>query len=404
MSRISGKKILLGVTGSIAAYKSAYLASALVKSGADVHVVMTDHARELIAPSTFWSITSNPVVEKLFEKPSVYEISHVSLPETADIFLIVPATANIIAKIAHGIADDMLSTMALTARCPMLIAPAMNCNMYLNPVTQHNLSKLRDLRKIIVEPESGRLACGDEGVGRLVDPDIIYSMVEDLLSDAKRDFAGLRVLVTAGPTQEAIDPVRFLSNKSSGKMGYAVAEAASKRGAQVTLVSGPTNLSVPAGVKMINIVSVNEMWTEVLKEVQDADIFISAAAPADFVPAEIKKEKIKKTQSLTLDLAKSRDILAEVGKNKGSTFLVGFAAETQDLVKNAKIKLESKNLDLIVGNDVSEEGKVFGSDTNKVVLLSVGSEAIFLQEMPKIDVAHKILDYVKNKMEETIDG
>jgi phosphopantothenoylcysteine decarboxylase/phosphopantothenate--cysteine ligase len=356
---------------------------------------MTAHAKELVGPATFWSITSNPVIEDLFEKPAAYKITHVSLPETSDIFLIAPATANIIGKLANGIADDMLSTMALSATCPMVIAPAMNCNMYLNPAVVSNVEKLRQLGRIIVEPDSGRLACGDTGIGRLADPYGIITVLGDVLSEKRLDYSGIKVLVSAGPTQEAIDPVRYISNKSSGKMGYALAAEAAKRGAQVTLVSGPSELKAPAGVEL------DEMFQAVTTRASDADVFISAAAPADFAPVEIVKQKIKKTQRLTLELEKTRDILAAVGQNKGRTILVGFAAETQNLIDNAQSKLNSKNLDVIVGNDVSEGSDVFGSDTNQVVLISRDSETIRLTRMSKIEIADRILDYIKqNFMEE----
>lgn len=392
---LNGKKILLGVTGSIAAYKAAYIVSALVKRGADVHVVMTAHAKELVGPATFWSITSNPVIEDLFEKPAAYEITHVSLPETSDVFLIAPATANIIGKLANGIADDMLSTMALSATCPMVIAPAMNCNMYLNPVVVYNVEKLRQLGRIIVEPDSGRLACGDTGIGRLAEPDGIIAVLEDVLAEKRLDYSGIKILVSAGPTQEAIDPVRYISNRSSGKMGYALAAVAAKRGAQVTLISGPSELTAPIGVELVDVITCDEMFQAVTSRAVEADVFISAAAPADFAPVEILQQKIKKTQRLTLELEKTRDILAAVGQNKGRTILVGFAAETQNLIDNAQSKLTAKNLDVIVGNDVSEGSDVFGSDSNQVVLVSRDGETIHLPRMSKIEVADTILDYVK---------
>jgi phosphopantothenoylcysteine decarboxylase/phosphopantothenate--cysteine ligase len=356
---------------------------------------MTAHAKELMGPATFWSITSNPVIEDLFEKPAAYEITHVSLPETSDVFLIAPATANIIGKLANGIADDMLSTMALSATCPMVIAPAMNCNMYLNPVVVSNVEKLRQLGRIIVEPDSGRLACGDTGIGRLAEPDGIITVLEDVLAEKRLDYSGIRVLVSAGPTQEAIDPVRYISNRSSGKMGYALAAVAAKRGAQVTLVSGPSEQPVPVGVELVDVTTCDEMFQAVTARAAVADLFISAAAPADFAPAEILQQKIKKTQRLTLELEKTRDILAAVGQNKGRTILVGFAAETQNLIDNAQSKLISKNLDVIVGNDVSEGNDVFGSDTNQVVLISRDGETIRLPRISKTEVADRILDYIK---------
>lgn len=398
---LAGKKIILGVTGSIAAYKAAYLASALVQRGADVHVVMTDSARHLIGESTFWSLTGNPVLREMFTPPANYEITHVSLPESADLLLIAPATANIIGKLANGIADDMLSTMALVVRCPVIMAPAMNVNMYTNSFVVANMDRLKQHGYVFVDPQSGRLACGDEGLGRLADPEIILRSVEEALIGGPRDFSGINMLVTAGPTQEPIDPVRFISNRSSGKMGYAIAESASKRGAKVTLVSGPTELGAPNEVDVIKVTTVREMYNAVQENVKHANIFVSAAAPADFTPSQVKDQKIKKSVHWTLELDKAEDILASVGKNKGGTILVGFAAETENLEAHAEQKLKAKNLDLIVANDVSPGTDTFGSDTNQVVLLSRTGERVRWPRMSKREVANGILDYIKkNLMEE----
>lgn len=398
---LSGKRIILGVTGSVAAYKAAYLASALAQRGADVHVVMTQHATQMIGPATFWSLTKNPVILGLFDPPTQTEITHVSLPESADLLLIAPASANIIGKLANGIADDMLSTMSLVVRCPVIIAPAMNVNMYTNPVVVANMDRLRELGCNFVESATGMLACGEEGVGRLADPDDILRVVDDVLAGGSPDLIGVKVVVTAGPTQEPIDPVRFISNRSSGKMGYAIAERAAQRGADVVLISGPTNLKAPEGVKTINVNTVYEMHEAVGQSIDRAKVFISAAAPADFTPENFNPQKIKKTDHLTLNLSKSVDILAEVGRNKKDTILVGFAAETQDLIENAKAKLKSKNLDMIIANDVSAGSDVFGSDTNQVTLISKTGDSLCWPRMSKRDVANSILDYIKmNFLEE----
>jgi len=394
---LSGKKIILGVTGSVAAYKAAYIASALTKRGGDVHVVMTEHATRLVGPATFWSVTRNPVISEMFEPPTQAEITHVALPESADALVIAPATANIIGKLAYGIADDMLSTMALVVRCPVIIAPAMNVNMYTNPIVAANIEMLKGRGWVFVDAESGRLACGDEGIGRLAEPDRIVSVVDETLSGAG-DYAGVSVLVTAGPTIEPIDPVRFISNRSSGKMGYAVAERAARRGAAVTLVSGPTSLAHPSVAEFVAVETVAEMCEAVKRRARDMDVLICAAAPADFSPAAVAQSKIKKSERLSLDLCRTPDILAEIGAAKGATTLVGFAAETDDLVANAGAKLRSKNLDLIVANDVSLGSGTFGGDTNQVTMISRIGETIELPRMAKTQVADAILDYVRTKL------
>ena len=399
---LTGKKIILGVTGSIAAYKAAYLASALAQRGADVHVVMTEHAANLIGPATFWSLTKNPVILGMFDPPTKPEITHVSLPESADLLLIAPATANIIGKLANGLADDMLSTMAMVVRCPVIIAPAMNVNMYTNPVVVSNMDRLRQYDYKFVEPESGMLACGEEGVGRLAEPEQILRAVDVALLGGTQDYAGVKIIVTAGPTQEPIDPVRFISNRSSGKMGYAIAERAAQRGADVVLISGPTDLTPPSRAQVVNVTTVREMSDAVMRTIGDARVFVSAGAPADFIPAQVRSQKIKKTDRLNLDLDKSEDILAEVGRNKGHTILVGFAAETEKLAEHAEIKLQKKNLDMIIANDVSTGSNVFGSDTNEVTLISKTGDKICWPRMSKREVANSILDYVKNNFLEEL--
>lgn len=394
------KKIILGVSGGIAAYKAAYLASSLVKRGVDVHVVMTASALKLVAPATFWGITSNNVITDLFEPPRQREIVHISLVEDSDLMLIAPATANIIGKLANGIADDMLTTMVLVAR-KIVICPAMNVHMYQNPAVAENIEKLRSRGYIIVEPESGRLACGDEGVGRLADPDKIVEVVDRLLAGAAQDFAGRKVLVTAGPTREPIDPVRYITNYSSGKMGYAIAVEAADRGADVTLISGPTQLNAPTGIEIINVTTVHEMYNEVICRAAESDVFISAAAPSDFRPKQIHSGKIKKSERYTLELNQTEDILAAVGASKGKTVVVGFAAETENLERNAVEKLKRKNADLFVGNYVGAGSGVFGGEDNEVTLLSRGGESVSLPKMSKRKVAKAILDYIfSNFLEE----
>lgn len=392
---LTGKKVILGVTGGIAAYKAAYLASSLTQMGADVHVVMTEHATNLVGPATFRGLTGNVVITGVFDEPRVHEITHVSLPETADLFLVAPATANFIGKLANGIADDMLSTMALVVRCPVIIAPAMNVNMWRNPAVVANINRLRQFEYKIIEPESGRLACGTEGMGRLADTDQILAVVDEVLVGPK-DFAGIDILVSAGPTREPIDPVRYITNRSSGKMGYAIAREAARRGAKVTLISGPTELDAPHGVEVIRVETVGEMFEAIQVRVKSARVFISAAAPADFRPAQMAEQKIKKSNHLTLELDKAQDILAHIGVDKGNTILVGFAAETENLEKFAGDKLKAKNLDLIVANDVSLGSEVFGSDANQVTLYSRTGEKVEWPRMSKREVANGILEYVKN--------
>lgn len=393
---LSGKTIILGVSGGIAAYKAAYLASALVQRGADVHVVMTEHATKLVGPATFWALTGNKVRTELFDMPADGGMVHISLPESADLLLIAPATANTIGKLANGLADDLLSTMALAVRCPVIIAPAMNVNMYKNAFMIANLDRLRQHDYTIVEPDAGRLACGTEGVGRLADLDTILLAVDTALTGIPKDLAGVAVLVTAGPTHEPIDPVRYIANRSSGKMGYAIADAAARRGADVTLISGPTELGPPQGVNVVRVETVRDMFEAVVERVKDADVLISAAAPADFAPVERAGQKVKKTPNWTLELKETEDILARVGAAKGNTILVGFAAETENLEQYASEKLAAKNLDLIVANDVSQGNDVFGSDTNQVTLISRSGDVTKWPRMSKHEVANVILGYVKD--------
>jgi len=389
---LTNKTVVLGVTGSIAAYKAAYLASQLTQAGADVEVIMTEAATKFITPITFRSITGRPVVTEMFDLASEYSVEHVALAEAADVVVIAPATANIIAKLATGIADDMLSCTVLATKAPVIIAPAMNVNMYENPITQDNLAKLQARDFAIVGPAYGRLASGKMGLGRLVDIDEVLGTICQVLGKCG-DLAGKRIVVTAGGTQEPVDPVRCLTNCSSGKMGYALAEAARDRGAQVVLVSAPSALPRPAGVDMVDIRTAQEMYQAVKKAVAKADALIMAAAVADYRPVKVSESKIKRQQvsSLTLELERTPDILGEV---KGDFVRVGFAAESENLVANAKEKLHKKQLDLIAANDITAAGSGIGADANRVVLIDREDKVEELPLLPKREVADKILDRV----------
>jgi len=390
-----GKKtVLLGVTGSIAAYKAVELASALIKKDLDVVVVMTEAATRFVTPLTFETITKNPVSTELFSRERPYEVEHISLAKRADVFVVAPASANFIGKYAHGIADDLLTTVAMAVTAPVLIAPAMNSAMYSCAANTANMQLLKARGCAFVEPAEGLLACGDVGVGKLADVDTLVSAILKALYP-KKDFLGKRVLVTAGPTRERIDPVRFLTNRSSGKMGYAIAEAARDRGAEVVLVSGPVSLPSPAGIRVVDVESTQDMLDAVLKEFESCDCAIKAAAPADFTPEEVSGHKIKKTgaDGMVLKLRRTPDILAALGGRKGSRVLCGFAAETRELEAYATEKLRRKNLDLIVANDVSRADAGFGVDTNRVTVFSAdGSIAEYAGT--KREVADFVLDEV----------
>ena len=397
--RYAGKTAIVGVTGSIAAYKAAELVSRLVKAGIDVHVIMTQNATKLIGPATFRALTSNPVLVDVFDEPREREIVHVSLPDRADVFIIAPATANVIGKLANGIADDMLTTAALAAKCPKIVAPAMNVNMWENPIVIANIDRLRSFGFTIIEPESGRLACGYEGAGRLANVEKIAAKALAYMSGAGTDLADVRILLTAGPTREPIDQVRYISNYSSGKMGYAIAEAAAERGALVTLISGPTSLATPSGVVRVDVETAEEMYRAAIEKFPEADIVICPAAVADFTPIARADSKIKKTsEPLVLELRPTTDILAKLGEMKEHKILVGFAAETDNAEENAKKKLNEKHLDLIVLNDVSDPKAVFGSDTNTVTLISHTGDVQRWPEMPKREIANNILDYIKQNL------
>ena len=392
MTVLKDKCVCLGVSGGIAAYKACELVSRLKKLGADVRVVMTRNAQKLVSPLTFETLSGHQVAVDTFEH--AYEIEHIALAKAADLFLIAPATANVIAKLSAGLADDILTTTALAMTAPVVIAPAMNTAMYKNAATQANIRVLAERGVTFIGPERGRLACGDEDIGRMTEPDEIARRVCELLT-RRADLTGRRVLVTAGPTREALDPVRFLSNRSTGKMGYAVAEAAAARGADVTLVTGPVSLTPPRGVTVVPISTTLELYDQVTARAAEADIVIQSAAPADYRPESVSASKIKKDGgSLTLTLVPNPDVAAEVGRRKrAGQILVAFAAETNDVMDNAAKKLYKKNADLVVANDVTEAGAGFAVDTNRVTLLTA-DDARPLPLMSKRDVADAILDRV----------
>ncbi|MDF1579714.1 MAG: bifunctional phosphopantothenoylcysteine decarboxylase/phosphopantothenate--cysteine ligase CoaBC [Desulfuromonadales bacterium] len=391
---LQGKEIILGVCGGIAAYKAAELTRLYIKANANVHVVMTRAAQEFITPLTFQTLSGNPVHTDLFNLYQESEISHISLAERADICVVAPATANVIGKLAGGIADDLLTTTLMATRAPILLAPAMNVNMWENSICTDNRQRLQNNGYRILDPISGMLACGWEGKGKLPEPAAIFAKTLELLTP--NDLAGRTVLISAGPTREEIDPVRFISNYSSGKMGYAIAAAACQRGARTILVSGPTCLPQPHGVERIDVTSAQQMRTAMLNHAPQADIIIKAAAVADYRPATRADQKIKKSDDLDMILAleKTPDILAEIGEDKGRAILVGFAAETENLLDNAAAKLEQKNLDLIVANDISQEGAGFDGDTNIVRLLYRGGRIEELPLMTKEAVANQLLDRI----------
>lgn len=389
---LQGKCIILGVTGGIAAYKAAELLRLLIKAGAEVHVVMTRSAQEFIAPLTFQTLSGNPVHTELFNLIQEQEIGHISLADRADLVLVAPATANLIGKVANGICDDLLTTTIMATRAKVLLAPAMNSNMWENPIYQKNHAVLESFGYHFIEPAYGDLACGWQGQGKLPEPQKIFNFAQALL--ASNTLEGKTVLVTAGPTREEIDPVRFLSNYSSGKMGYAVACAARNRGARVLLVSGPVSLPEPEGVETIQVVSAQQMHRAVMDRAGQADLIIKAAAVADFRPVIRDDQKVKKggVETTTIELQRNPDILAELGKQKGSRILVGFAAETEQLLTHAREKLEDKNLDMIVANDVTQEGAGFDSDTNVVRFLTADGKVEELPKMTKEEVAELLLD------------
>lgn len=391
---LKGKTVLLGVCGGIAAYKTASLVSMLVKQEADVHVIMTEHAVNFINPITFETLTGNKCIVDTFDRNFQHNVEHVSLGKRADVLLVAPATANVIGKMAAGIADDMLTTTFLACRCPVLIAPAMNTAMYQNPIVQDNLKKLAGYGCRVIEAASGWLACGDTGAGKMPEPEVLYSHIEKEIACPK-DMQGLNVLVTAGPTRESLDPVRYITNHSSGKMGYALAKAAMLRGAKVTLVSGPVSLTPPLSVKVIPIVSAQDMYQAVTENFPQQDIVIKAAAVADYRPAVVSSEKVKKKEEqFLLPMERTRDILQYLGEHKRKDqYLCGFSMETEHMIGNSRVKLEKKHLDMIVANNLKEAGAGFQADTNVVTLITQ-EEEVPLGLMSKEEAAHSILDKI----------
>ena len=394
MENLQGKCVILGVTGGIAAYKMASVASGLRKAGAEVHVIMTENATEFITPLTFETLTNHRCVVDTFARDFQYDVAHISLAKAADLILIAPATANVIAKLANGIADDMLTTTVLAARCKKLVAPAMNTAMLENPITQDNLQKLRHYGFGIIEPAVGMLACKDVGSGKLPEPETLLDCIAMELAREK-DLAGLRLTVTAGPTQEALDPVRYLTNHSTGRMGYAIAREAMLRGAQVTLISGPTALKPVPGVKTLPVVSAKEMFEAVKQTLPQTDILIKAAAVADYRPATVAEDKLKKSDgAMSIPLERTDDILGWVAQNRHpGLFVCGFSMETRDMVANSQLKLQKKHLDMIVANNLKVAGAGFGVDTNVVTILTPDG----VQELPlmgKDQVAGRLLDEI----------
>ncbi|MCM3171241.1 bifunctional phosphopantothenoylcysteine decarboxylase/phosphopantothenate--cysteine ligase CoaBC [Paenibacillus sp. MER 99-2] len=423
---LNGKKIVLGVTGGIAAYKAATLCSRLVQRGADVHVIMTESAKQFITELTLQTLTRNVVYSDTFDEREPSVVSHIHLADLADLVLVAPATANVIAKMAHGMADDMLSTTLLATTAPVMIAPAMNVHMYDHPAVQHNMNLLVQRGTLMIEPSEGQLACGYVGKGRLEEPDTIVDVVEQFFANKAsgnnagqvsyvsapatkqtttqttiepQQLTGKKVVVTAGGTIERIDPVRYITNDSSGKMGFAIAAVAQELGAEVTLIMGNTQVSPPANVQVIQVQSADEMYAAVLRQWDDADIVVKAAAVADYRPKEVYKEKMKKTgDTLSLELIKNIDILETLGKQKTHQFLIGFAAETNDIERYAREKLERKNCDLIVANDVTRAGVGFGTDTNAVNIYDREGLVEELQVVAKEDVARQLLSIAAERI------
>lgn len=391
---LKGKTVLLGVTGSIAAYKIASLASALKKLHADVHVLMTQNATNFINPITFESLTGNKCLVDTFDRNFQFQVEHVSIAKKADVVMIAPASANVIGKLAHGIADDMLTTTVMACKCKKYISPAMNTNMFENPIVQDNLKTLEHYGYEVIQPASGYLACGDTGAGKMPEPETLLAYIEKEIAREK-DLQGKKILVTAGPTQEAIDPVRYITNHSSGKMGYAIAKAAMLRGAEVTLVSGRTAIEAPLFVNVVPIVTAKDMFEAVTGISNEQDIIIKAAAVADYCPAVVSSEKVKKKEGqMSIELERTDDILKYLGENKREgQFLCGFSMETQNMISNSRAKLERKNLDMVAANNVKEAGAGFQGDTNVLTLITQKEETS-LPLMSKEDAANKLLDKI----------
>ena len=393
---LKDKTVVIGVSGGIAVYKTLDVISRLRKLGVNVNVIMTKSATEFVTPLSFQSLSQNYVVCDMYEDPKTWDVEHISLAKRADVFLIAPATANVIGKIANGIADDMLTTTVMATKAKVLIAPAMNTNMYENPILQRNINTLKELGYNFVEPESGRLACGDTGKGKLASPETIVDEVVKLLSK-DQDLKGKSIIVTAGPTVESIDPMRYITNRSTGKMGYSIAKEAIERGADVTLITGPTNLTPPQNLKkLVKIESAKDMYEAVLENLDENDVVIKSAAVADYKPKNYSNKKIKKSDDdLVIELDRNKDIAQEIGKIKNNKILVGFAAETNDLIENASLKIKKKNLDFIVANDLTKEGAGFGVDTNIVKIIDKEGNITEYPKMKKEEVANIILDKIK---------
>ncbi len=397
---LEGKTVVVGVCGGIAAYKVVDVVSRLRKSGADVHVIMTENAAKFVSPLTFQSISHNPVITDMFAEPKQWSVEHIALADRADLIVVAPATANIIGKVANGIADDMLSTTIMATKAKVLFVPAMNYNMYENQIVQENIEKLSYLGYMFMEPDTGMMAEGSSGKGRLPEPIRIFEEIKSQLQIIN-DLSGLKVLITAGPTREAIDPVRYITNHSSGKMGYAFAAAAASRGADVRIISGPVNIASPKGVNVTRVVSAQDMYNEVMESYEDFDIIILVAAVADYRAKYTAENKIKKSDdNMVIELVRNPDIAKELGKVKGGRVVVGTCAETENLYVNAKSKLESKNFDIIMANDVTMEGAGFGVDTNIVKIIKKDGTIVDLPIMDKLEVAGKVLDEVVNLINE----
>ena len=393
---LKDKTVVIGVSGGIAVYKTLDVVSRLRKLGVYDNVIMTKSSTKFVTPLSFQSLSQNYVVCDMFEDPKTWDVEHISLAKRADVFLIAPATANVIGKIANGIADDMLTTTVMATKAKVLIAPAMNTNMYENPILQRNINTLKELGYNFVEPESGRLACGDTGKGKLASPETIVDEVVKLLSK-DQDLKGKSIIVTAGPTVESIDPMRYITNRSTGKMGYSIAKEAIERGADVTLITGPTNLTPPQNLKkLVKIESAKDMYEAVLANLDENDVVIKSAAVADYKPKNYSNKKIKKSDDdLVIELDRNKDIAQEIGKIKNNKILVGFAAETNDLIENASLKIKKKNLDFIVANDLTKEGAGFGVDTNIVKIIDKEGNITEYPKMKKEEVANIILDKIK---------
>lgn len=394
---LKGKHVLLGVTGSIAAYKIANLASMLVKLNADVHVIMTKNSEQFISPITFETLTGNKVIDDTFERNSGYHVAHIAMAAEADVVMIAPASANVIAKLAHGIADDMLTSTMLAVTAPILLSPAMNTHMYENPITQENIEKIKNLGYKIIEPADGYLACGDTGKGKMPEPEVLCECILQEIA-CKKDMVGKKVLITAGPTRESIDPVRYITNHSTGKMGYALAENAARRGAEVTLVSGPTQLKKPRFVKVTDVITAEEMYRSVEKEFDRQDIVVMSAAVADYRPEVVAENKIKKSDGeMKIPLERTTDILGTLTPRKKQQFICGFSMETENMLENSRAKLKKKNLDMIVANNLKVAGAGFGTDTNVVTIITEDS----CEELPimkKEEVAGAIFDRILDRI------